>query len=199
MSHSSTIRVQDLISTGIYTAIYFIVVAISALLVVFLLPGYSYVFIPIISGFLAGPIFMLLAAKVPRFGAISIMGSIMGIFFFLSGRFPYAIFISVGFALLADGVGYLIKYRGKWGLLLAYILFSFNPSGPVVPMLFAPQRYIDYLNEYGRDVEYIQGAFADITQNTIWVLIFGIIFAAILGGLFGQRLMGKHFKKAGMI
>lgn len=199
MHQNSSIRVRDLISTGIYTAIYFMTVAISALLVVFILPGYSYVFIPIISALLAGPVFMLLVAKVPRFGAIAIMGSIMGIFFFLSGRFPYAIFVSVGFALLADALGYLIKYRGRWGLLLIYIVFSFNPSGPIVPMLFAPQRYIASLSEQGRDLEYIQGAFADITQNTIWIIIFGTIIAAILGGLFGQRLMGKHFKKAGMV
>ena len=90
LNRKKKIQIKDLVAIGVYTALYFIMVAISALLVVFIIPGYSYVFIPVVSALLSGTIFMLLVAKVPRFGAITIMGSVMGIFFFIMGRFPGA-------------------------------------------------------------------------------------------------------------
>src|SRR5690625_2428598 len=96
----NSIQIKDLVSVGVYTALYFIMVAISALLVVFIIPGYSYVFIPVISALLSGTIFMLMVAKVPRFGAITFMGSLLGIFFFIMDCFFSVIFFSFLFNFL---------------------------------------------------------------------------------------------------
>lgn len=195
----TNIQMKDLITIGVYTAMYFLIVALSALLVVFIIPGYSYVFIPVISALLAGTIFMLMAAKVPRFGAITIMGSIMGIFFFIMGRFPGALLICIAIALLADGLAYLFKYKSRKGLLLSYLVFSFSTIGPVIPMFIFPNIYINELVEHGRDPSYIEGIFSSISQNTFIALVIGIFIAALIGGLFGQRMMKKHFKKAGIV
>lgn len=195
----SSIQIKDFISIGVFTAMYFIMVAISALLVVFILPGYSYVFIPVISALLSGTIFMLMAAKVPRFGAITIMGSIMGIFFFIMGRFPGALFICIGVSFIADLVAYFFKYKSKVGLLVSYLIFSFSTIGPVLPMFFFSDLYIEQLLEQGRDVAYIEGAFASISQSTFVLLTIGISIAALIGGLFGQRMLKKHFEKAGIV
>lgn len=194
-----SIQIKDLVSIGVYTALYFIMVAISAMLVVFIIPGYSYVFIPVIAALLSGTIFMLMAAKVPRFGAITIMGSIMGVFFFIMGRFPGALIICIIIALIADVIAYAFRYRNKWGLMLSYIVFSFSTIGPVVPMFLFPSLYANQLMEAGKDASYIENAFSSITQNTFLLLIVGILIAAIIGGWFGQRMMKKHFEKAGIV
>jgi len=199
LSIKKNIQIKDLISVGVYTALYFIMVAISALLVVFIIPGYSYVFIPVISALLSGSIFMLMVAKVPRFGAITIMGSIMGVFFFIMGRFPGALFICIAIALIADGVAYLMHYKNKKGLLLSYLIFSFSTIGPVIPMFIFPSLYISKLVEVGHDASYIEGVFSSISQNTFFILIIGIVIAAVVGGVFGQKMMNKHFKRAGII
>lgn len=196
---SNSIRLKDLIAIGVYTALYFIMVAISALPVVFLLPGYSYVFIPVSSALLTGTIFMLMVAKVPRFGAITIMGSIMGVFFFLMGRFPGALVVCVVIALLADALAYLVKYKSKKGLLASFMIFSYSTIGPVIPLFLFPNLYVSELADKGKDATYIQNIFSSISQNTFYLLIGGIFIAAILGGLFGQRMMDKHFKKAGIV
>lgn len=193
------IQIKDLISIGIYTALYFLLVGISAMITILILPGYSYVFIPVISALLAGTVFMLMVAKVPRFGAITIMGSIMGIFFFVMGRFPASLFISVLFGLIADGIAYLVKYKSKKGLLGSYLVFSFNPIGPVVPLFLFPTLYADRLSAAGKDANYIAAAFSDITNLTFWFLLAAIFVAALVGGVFGQRMMEKHFKKAGIV
>src|SRR5699024_10613406 len=93
LNRKKKIQIKDLVAIGVYTALYFIMVAISALLVVFIIPGYSYVFIPVVSALLSGTIFMLLVAKVPRFGAITIMGCVVGFFFFF--LFFQVIFMSL--------------------------------------------------------------------------------------------------------
>lgn len=199
LKNNKKIQIKDLISVGIYTVLYFVVVAISALITVFILPGYSYVFIPVISALFAGTIFMLMVAKVPRFGSITIMGSIMGLFFLLMGRFPGALLISIFFALLADGIALFVKYKSKIGLLISYIVLSYSLIGPVLPMFIFPSLYIEQLLEQRRDAAYIEGAFANISLNTFMVLIFAILIAAIIGGIFGQRMMKKHFEKAGIV
>lgn len=194
-----SIQIKDLVSVGVYTALYFIMVAISALLVVFIIPGYSYVFIPVIAALLSGTIFMLMVAKVPRFGAITIMGSIMGVFFFIMGRFPGALIICIVIALLADAIAYTFRYKSKVGLLLSYLVFSFSTIGPVVPLFLFPNLYVEQLVEVGRDASYIENIFSSISQNTFILLVVGIVVAAIIGGLFGQRMMKKHFEKAGIV
>ncbi|AYW44800.1 MptD family putative ECF transporter S component [Tetragenococcus koreensis] len=196
---SKTIRTTDLISIGIYSALYFVLVGIAEMLVVLLIPGYSYSYSPVLAALLTGTIFMLMAAKVPKFGAITIMGSVLGIFFFLSGLFPSALIPGVISALLADIIAYVFKYKSKMGLLLSYIVFSFNTVGPVVQLLFSTDSYVTNLKERGKDAAYIENVFASIADYTGIVVFVLLIIAAIIGGLFGQRMMKKHFEKAGIV
>lgn len=190
-------QIKDFISIGVYTALYYVMVALSNV-VLFIVPGYSYVLIPIVAAFLAGTVYMLMVAKVPKFGAITIMGMIMGINFFLMGRFPGSLLFSVGIACMADVIAYQFKYKNKKGILGSYVLFSFNTIGPILPMFLFPQLYVDYLIEQGRDAAYIENAFANISQITFVLLISGLVIAALLGGLFGQQMLKKHFEKAGI-
>lgn len=198
-SKKKSIQIKDLISIGVYSAIYFILVGISAALTVFIIPGYSYAFIPVVSALITGTIYMLMVAKVPRFGAITIMGSIMGIFFFIVGRFPGATLVAFLISLLADIIAYIFKYKSKIGLLLSYIVFSFSLIGPVLPLFLFPNFYMDQLIEQGRDATYIEGVFSTISEYTAIIVVILIILMAIIGGLFGQRMMKKHFEKAGIV
>ena len=102
-------------------------------------------------------------------------------------------------ALFADGFAFLFKYKSKIGLMLSFIIFSFSTIGPVVPLFIFPNIYAEQLASVGKDASYISSAFADISQNTFYILIIGILIAALVGGLFGQTMMKKHFEKAGII
>lgn len=192
------IEMKDLISIGIYTALYFIVVTFSNI-VLFIIPGYSFVFIPIIAALLSGTIFMLMTAKVPKFGAITLMGSLMGLNFFIMGRFPGSLPVSIILSLLADLFASIFKYKNKKAILVSYTIFSFHTIGPVLPIFFFSNRYITHLIEQGQNASYIENAFESISQYTFFFLVFGLTAAAIVGGLFGQRMMRKHFKKAGVL
>lgn len=196
---NKTIRASDLIFIGIYTALYFVFVGIAEMLVVLLIPGYSYSYSPVLAALITGTIFMLMAAKVPKFGAITIMGSVLGLFFFFSGLFPFALIPSIISALLADAIAYIFRYKNKIGLLLSYVIFSFNTTGPVIQLLFSPDSYAANLKERGKDADYIRNVFASITDYTAMIVFVLLIVAAIVGGIFGQRMIKKHFQKAGVI
>lgn len=197
--NKSKIEVKDLISIGVYTALYFMMVTVSNLLVVFLIPGFSFAFIPVVSALLCGTIYMLMAAKVPKFGAITIMGSFVGVFQLINGHFPASIFIAMAFSLAADIIASIGNYRKDTNLLVSYIVFSFSTVGPAVPLLLFPNMYVNQLVEQGRDAAYIENAFASISENTLWILIISIAVGAALGGLFGHKMMHKHFRKAGIV
>lgn len=195
----SNISIKNYIAIGVYSAIYLLAVAVSALLTVFLVPGYSYIFIPAVSALVSGSIFMLMVAKVRRFGAMTTMAGTMGVFFLLTGRFPMAIVICLLFGLLADLIGKASDYKNKKGLLLSYVVFSFNLTGPIIPMFLAPQLYAEDLVSQGKDASYIESAFSGITSGTIPILVVAIVITAVVGGIFGQRMIHKHFERAGIV
>lgn len=199
MNKNKIIHISDLISIGIYSALYFILVGVAEMLVVVIVPGYSYSYSPAMSALMTGAVFMLMVAKVPKFGAITIMGSVLGLFFFLSGLFPFALVPSVISAVLADVVAYLFKYKSKIGLLLSYVIFSFNTTGPIIQLLFSPDSYVANLKERGKDASYIQNVFESISNYTGTLAFVLLIIAAIIGGLFGQKMLKKHFVKAGIV
>lgn len=199
MSSQKKMKVSDYISIGIYTAIYFLVVAVSALICVFIIPGYSYDFIPVIAGLLSGPIFMLMAAKVQKFGAISIMGGIMAIYFLIFGRSVVAFIFNLVCVLLADGIAYFFNYKSRSGLMLAYIPFAFSNFGPVFPLFFQTQSYIERLISDQRDAAYIQGVIDVATSQTAVLIIILTLVAALIGGWLGQKMMKKHFERAGIV
>ena len=101
--NSNKLKVSDLISIGVYTAIYFILVTIATFASA-MLPGLSNVFLPALAALISGTVYMLMVAKVQKFGAISIMGIVMGIFFFVSGHFILSFAANVVFGVLADFV-----------------------------------------------------------------------------------------------
>lgn len=191
--------VRQLIQSGIYAAIYFILVTISGLICVFLIPGYSYVYIPIVSAFLSGSIYMLTALRVKSFGAITFLSFIVGLFFLLSGIFPNAFLPAIFFGLMADLIAKWGDYHQKSKLLLSYCVFAYSNIGPIVPMMLQPDAYAEQLAERGKDIDYIQTAFSSLIEHTWIIVIIGTFIAALVGGYFGLKIIIKHFRNAGLI
>lgn len=189
------LKLPDIILTAAYTAVYFLITGIAAMITVFIIPGYSFIFIPTLVALLSGPIFYLLALKVPKFGAITFMASIMGIFYLVSGRYPVSIFVSIIFGLLADKVAGIGNYRSKSLLLLSYILFSFNNIGPVLPMFVFPTSYAKHVAGTGQNLTTAQKTLETITKNSAIAVAATILVTAVIGALVGQMLVNKHFKK----
>ncbi len=193
------LTIPELISIGVFTALYFVLVTIATFSSAILLPGFSNVFLPAIAALISGCVFMLMVAKVPHFGGITVMGTVMGLFLFVSGHFAVSLVIGVGCSLAADCLARFGGYKNMPRLLLSYVVFSFGLTGPVLPLWLMKDAYVASLEAKGKDAAYIEGVFSHINSATLIVCIVATLIAAILGGLFGMKMMKKHFKKAGMI
>lgn len=196
--NSNKLKVSDLISIGVYTAIYFILVTIATFASA-MLPGLSNVFLPALAALISGTVYMLMVAKVQKFGAISIMGIVMGIFFFVSGHFILSFAANVVFGVLADFVASKGNYKSKKLIMASYILFSYGLTGPILPLWFMKDAYMANLETRGKSAEYIANVFNYITTGSFFICIISILVCAIIGGIFGMKMVKKHFVKAGIV
>ena len=75
------LKIQDLISSGVYATVYFFVVSIATFLLRFTVPTFNTLLIPGLSALFAGIVYLMVINKIPKFGAITIVGSVMAVFF----------------------------------------------------------------------------------------------------------------------
>lgn len=141
------LKVQDLIAVGIYTAIYFLLMSVCLLILRFVIPGFHNLFIPAVTALFSGIIYLILLNKVPKFGAITIMGTVVGLFFLISGHFPLAFLPNMICALAADLIQYKTKLKGNVRVLASYIVFSFGLMGPILPLWFMKNAYLKEVNQ----------------------------------------------------
>ncbi len=198
MNQSNKLDVTNLITIGVFTAIYFVLVTIATFTCA-LLPGIGNIILPAVAALISGSVYMLLVSKIQKFGAISTMGIVMGIFFFISGHFVLSFMANIICGLLADYIGKISNYKSKKGLLLSYVVFSYGLTGPILPLWFMKDAYIASLVARGKDAAYINTIFGPINTGSFVLCVVLIAICAVIGGLFGQKMMKKHFVKAGII
>ncbi|MBQ7774968.1 MAG: MptD family putative ECF transporter S component, partial [Lachnospiraceae bacterium] len=148
---------------------------------------------------ISGCVYMLLAAKLQKFGGISVMGIVMGLFFMTSGHFIISFAANIVMGIVADFVAKAGNYKSKKGLLASYVLFSYGLFGPIIPMWFMKNAYVANLEARGKDAAYIEELFAHINTGTFVLAVVATLVCALLGGWFGQKMIKKHFVKAGIV
>ena len=199
MKTTNKLTVPDLISIGVFTALYFVLVTIATFGSAAIAPGFNNVILPAVCALISGCVYMLLAAKLQKFGGISVMGIVMGLFFMTSGHFIISFAANIVMGIVADFVARVSSYKSKKGLLLSYVLFSYGLFGPIIPMWFMKDAYVANLEARGKDAAYIADLFANINMTTFVIAVAATLFCALVGGWFGQKMVKKHFVKAGIV
>jgi len=189
------LKIQDFISIGIYTAIYFVMIVIGMMILQFTIPTFNSILIPSMVALISGIVYLLLIQRVPKFGAITIMGSVMGIFFLVSGHFPLSFLPNIVCGVLADVIQYYTKWSKKIRTVVSYTVFSFGLMGPVLPLWFMKNAYVDSLVARGKDAAYIESLFAPITTNTFIMSTVLTIVCSVVGLWIGHKIYVKHFDK----
>lgn len=193
MKIENKLKGKDLINVGIYTAIYCVLLTIVAML------GY----IPIMMQMLCalGPLIcgipaILFYTKVKKFGMISIMGIIVGIFLWVTGMGYWPCIFGIVCGFLADLIAKSGKYTSSVKMMISYGVFSITLFGNFVPLYINITDYFSARQEFG---EAYAASLTNIMQPwTISVLPVVCFVFGILGALLGRKVLHKHFEKAGI-
>lgn len=188
------LQAKDLITIGVYTAIYFTVFFACGML------GYIPIFIlliPFICSFVAGIPFMLYLTKVKAFGMLSITGLICGGLMLLTGMSWPPLFTGAGFGLIADLILKSGNYQSSKKTIIAYTVFSVWLMGMMIPLYFMRDSYFAAMvSTYGQ--EYVDALMSYTPTWSFFALLALTILGGFCGALAGKSVLTKHFKKAGI-
>lgn len=186
---------KDLINVGLFSVIYFIMFTISGIL------GYipiCVVILPLIAGILGGIPFVLFTIKEQKFGAVTLMGVIAGLFTFLVGQTWRSVVFGLVFGLLADLIMRSGQYKSWTKNMLGYSVFTLWTVGTMLPMWIMRETFFAGYRENGGTDAYIN-ALMKLTPN---YMILVVIVLALVGGMLGacleKSVLKKHFEKAGI-
>ena len=172
--------VKDVITTVLLTVlligIHFVVITVSMVNQFF-----NCVLSPGVSMFFSAPVYMLMVSRVnKRFVSLTYL-TILGVFFLLTGNL-----FRFGRPTMRGGT-------------MAMVSLFYN-GGNLLPLLFFWDTFYAFAVASGMDQSYID-SYIQYYTSPGW-LIFIVSFSVIcgfLGSILGSRLIGKHFKKAGVL
>lgn len=193
--NNQKLNAKDLINIGIFTVIYFIMFFISGML------GYIPIFavvIPLMLGILGGIPFTLFLTKTSKFGATTIMGTLVSVVCFLMGQSWISIPFGIIFGFLGDLVFKAGEYKKFKFIVIGYCVFTEWVIGSMLPMWIMRDTYFEAYRSSGGTEEYINSVMS-LTQNWMLpvVILLGIV-GAVIGAYLGRAVLKKHFKKAGI-
>lgn len=193
-----TLQGRDLITIGIFSAIYFVINFI------FMLMGglhpILWILMPGLIALFSGIPFMLMCAKVQKTGAVLLMGLITGLIYFVTGQFTVIILasfvISCVLAEIARKAGQYGSYRMNS---LAFVFFSLGMTGSPLPIWLMRESFLAQISEQGMPEDYITALEACSSPGMLVVLFAAPVVGAVIGAWITRKMFHKHFVKAGIV
>lgn len=193
---NNKLQAKDLINVGLFTVLYFIIGCCVAIPI-----GFVPIFLPILGALwtlLTGIPFMLFAARVKKFGMVTLMAVLSGLLMGLTGMGFWGVPMGLVSGVLGDLVMKSGEYKSVKKTILGYAVFSLWMAGTYIPMYFmVEQSYADFAASFGD--EYATKVMSVMPMWSIILVIAGIFVFAVLGGLLGKAILKKHFVKAGIV
>ena len=185
---------KDFINIGIFTALYFVVVFAVACL------GFVPILMALICGIvplIAGIPYMLYLTKVRKFGMITILGLLIGIIMFITGMGFFSIGTGLVFGLAADLIwksgGYADAKRG----IVSHGVFSCWMVGNFLPFWLTADTYLTTVRSQYGDA-YVTELMGYLQPWACPCLLVAALVTGLIGGWIGYKVLGKHFKRAGI-
>ena len=186
---------KSILTTLLFAVLYFLCMGIGVLLGNLFDQTGNMFYAPAFTALVGGSVYMILVAKIPRFGAITTIGLVMAFFFLGSKHGAGAFLPGIICGLLADGIAHLGKYKDQTKNFLSFVIFAFSTSGPILLMWIAPKTYMATLLARGKSQEYIDRIMVAPNSGTVLLFIASIVIGALVGALIGQALSKKLAQK----
>lgn len=198
VSTDKKLKGKDLITIGIFSAIYFVINFAFMLLgglhplLWILMPGFIALF--------TGIPYLMMCAKVQKVGSVLLMGLITGLIYYVTGQFTVVILVSFVLACgLAEITRVITHYRSMAGNLVSFVLFSVGMVGSPLPIWLMREDFLRQITEQGMPADYVNTLAALSSNGMLIVLFLAPVVGAVIGGILARAMFRKHFEKAGLV
>jgi energy-coupling factor transport system substrate-specific component len=189
---------KDLITIGIFSAIYFVINF--AFMLMGAIHPIFWILMPGLIALFTGVPYLLMVSKVQKPGAVLLMGFITALIYFATGQFTLIILITF---VIACGLGELVRYITKYssfnGNMISFVCYSLGMLGSPLPIWLFKESFLAQITEQGMSADYVSSLDALASPAMLVVLIAAPIVGGILGALIAKVLFKKHFEKAGIV
>ena len=194
-STDRSLKPKDLITVGIFTALYFVVFFGFGMLGFF---GPAVHAVGIVLGSLAnGIVFALYVTRIRKPGMVFLTAIVSSLLMVLTGHAWTTLVTAAVFSVLAELVLAGGRYRSARASVIAYGVFSLWVAGPILPLYLQHDAYIANIGEQmGED--YARAWDTLFSPTFMAGLLVAVFLASCLGGLLGQKMLRKHFVRAGI-
>ncbi len=193
------LNAKDFILIGVLTALMWIICMIISTAMSVAGPVTN-VFYPSVVAIPNGIVMMLLLAKVPKKGVLTICGVIQAILFLVVGAFWFIPISLVVGGLLCDFLILGRKDVTAKSMVIAYAVFSgIFTFGAIGPIKFLQAAFVAAMERNSIPQEYIDTITGFTSVPMLIVIVAAGLVGGLLGGLLGQKMLKKHFIKAGLV
>jgi energy-coupling factor transport system substrate-specific component len=175
------LSVKDLVTTGIFSALFFVATMIGGIL--FAANPILTFMTPVAIALVAGPVYMLLTAKVPKRGPILILGVIMAVLMFVTGMYWLWSVAYIVLAVAAELIAGSGHYRNMKRNIIGYIIFSLNPIASYMMLWINQQAYTNYLMSKGTEQAYMDTMMSSAQSWMLPAMILVTALFALLGAV----------------
>ena len=190
------LSIKDLVTVGIFSALFLVFALVGG---IFFAPNPVLTFyMPVGSALLCGPVYLLMLAKAQKRWAVTILGAILCIVWFVTGmHWAMALgYLVMGIA--ADLVAGAGGYKSRKINSLSYMLISLGGTASYLVFFADPDGWAQTMLGNGTEQSYIDTM---RSAGTVWILIImlaGTILAAAISAFVGCKMLKKQFEKAGI-
>ena len=190
------LTVKDLVTVGIFSALFLVFALVGG---IFFAPNPVLTFyMPVGSALLCGPVYLLMLAKVQKRFAVTGLGAILCIIWFVTGMHWAMALGYLIMGIVADIVAGAGQYKNKKINSLSYILISLGGTASYLVFFANPDGWAKTMLGNGTEQSYI-----DTMRNTgtVWIMIImlaGTVLAAAFSAFVGCKMLRGQFEKAGI-
>ena len=153
---------------------------------------------PVGSALLCGPVYLLMMAKVQKRWAVTILGAILCIVWFVTGMHWAMALGCLIMGIVADLAAGTGQYKSKKINSISYILLSLGGTASYLVFFADPDGWAQTMLGNGTEQSYIDTM---RSTGTIWIMVImlvGTILAASVSAFVGCKMLKKQFEKSGI-
>lgn len=198
MEASKKLSGRDLITIGIFSAIYF-VLNLAAMITGFV--PVLWLLLPGVAGIVTGIPFLLMTSKVRKPGAVLIMGAITALLYFVTGQFTVLLLITFAIAcILSELYRAATKYDSSFThMMISFVIFCYGMLGSPLAIWVYKDSFLEQIQKNGMSAEYVRSLSGLISTPMLIALCISPIIGGVIGAVIAKGLFRKHFKKAGIV